>query len=64
MDPRTCPRWDQVPARSKHSLSTGQTRREPSSMIMNAELSTVCQSQCAKYGLTIGMKNVRPHMAQ
>jgi hypothetical protein len=26
---------------SKHPLSTGHTRREPSSMIMNAELSAV-----------------------
>jgi hypothetical protein len=58
MEPRTCRRWDQVPRRSKHSMSTGHTRHEPSSMIMDAELSAVCQSQCAKYGLTIGMKNV------
>jgi hypothetical protein len=37
-------RWDQVPRSSKHPLSTGHTRREPSSMIMNAELSkSVCQ---------------------
>jgi hypothetical protein len=63
-DPQTCRRWDQVPRRSKHPLSTGHTRREPSSMIMNAELSAVCQSQCANYSLTIGMKNVRQHMAQ
>jgi hypothetical protein len=63
-DPRTCWMWDQVPRRSKHLLSTGNTRREPSSMTMNAELPTVCQSQCAKYGLTIGMKNVKQHMAQ
>jgi hypothetical protein len=63
-DPRIYRRWDQVLKRSKHPLLTGHTRREPSSMIMNAELSAVCQSQCAKYGLTIGMKNVRQHMAQ
>jgi hypothetical protein len=37
MDPQTCQRWDQVPRRSKHPLSIGHIRREPSSMIMNAE---------------------------
>jgi hypothetical protein len=47
-----------VPRRSKHPLLIDHTHREPSSMIMNAELSAFCQSQCAKYGLTIGMKNV------
>jgi hypothetical protein len=40
-DPQIYRRWDQVPRRSKHPLSTGHTRREPSSMIMNAELSAV-----------------------
>jgi hypothetical protein len=60
--PRTCWRWDQVPRRSMHPLLTGHTRHEPSSMIMNAELSAVCQSQCAKYALTIGLKNVRQHI--
>jgi hypothetical protein len=59
-DTRIFRRWDQVPRRSKHPLSTGQTHREPSSMIMNAELSAVCQSQCAKYGLTIGMTREDP----
>jgi hypothetical protein len=39
------------------------TRHEPCSLIMNAELFH-CQSQCVKYGLTIGMKNVRQQMAQ
>jgi hypothetical protein len=34
-------RWDRVPRRNKRSLSTGHTRREPSFMIMNAELSAV-----------------------
>jgi hypothetical protein len=63
-DPRTCRRWDQVPRRSKHPLSTGHPRRESSSMIMNVELSAVCQCQCAKYGLTIGMKNGKQHIAQ
>jgi hypothetical protein len=45
-DPQTHRRRDQVPRRSKHPLLTGHTRREPSSIIMNAELSTskaVCQ---------------------
>jgi hypothetical protein len=40
-DPRTYLRWDQVPMRSKHSMSTGHVRHEPSSMIINAELSAV-----------------------
>jgi hypothetical protein len=39
-DPRIYRRWDQVP-RSKHPLLIDHTRREPSSMIMNAELSAV-----------------------
>jgi hypothetical protein len=45
MDPQIYRRWDQVPRRSKHPLSIDHTRREPSSMIMNAELSAVkvCQ---------------------
>jgi hypothetical protein len=60
-DPR---RWYHVPRRSKHPLSTGHTRREPGSIIMNVELSAVCQSQCAKYDLTNTMKNVRQHMTQ
>jgi hypothetical protein len=34
-------RWDQAPRRSKHPLSTGHTRREPSSIIVNVELSAV-----------------------
>jgi hypothetical protein len=37
-DPRIYRSWNQVPRRSKHPLSTGHTRREPSCMIMNAEL--------------------------
>jgi hypothetical protein len=40
-DPRIYRRWDHVPRRSKHPLWTGHTRRKPSSMIMNAELSAV-----------------------
>jgi hypothetical protein len=40
-DPRIYWRWDQVPRRSNHPLSTDHTHREPSSMIMNAELSAV-----------------------
>jgi hypothetical protein len=40
-DPRKYRRWDQVPRRSKHPLPTGRTRREPSSIIVNAELSAV-----------------------
>jgi hypothetical protein len=55
-DPGHIRRWDQVPRRSEHPLSTGQIHREPSSITMNAELSAVCQSQCAKYGLTIWYK--------
>jgi hypothetical protein len=47
-----------MPRRSKHPLSTGHTRREPTSLIMNAELSAVFQSQCAKYGLTIRVKKM------
>jgi hypothetical protein len=41
MDPRIYRRWDQVPRRSKHPLLFDHTRCEPSSMIMNAELSAV-----------------------
>jgi hypothetical protein len=41
MDPRIYQRWDQVPRRSKHPLLIDHTRREPSFMIMNAELSAV-----------------------
>jgi hypothetical protein len=40
-DPRIYRRWDQVPRRSKHPMLIDHTRREPSSMIMNAELSAV-----------------------
>jgi hypothetical protein len=40
-DPWIYRRWEQVPRRSKHPLSTGHTRCEPSFMIMNAELSPV-----------------------
>jgi hypothetical protein len=40
-DPRIYRRKDQVPRRSKHLLLIDHTRREPSSMIMNAELSAV-----------------------
>jgi hypothetical protein len=40
-DPRIYWRWDQVPRRSKHPLLIDHTCRELSSMIMNAELSTV-----------------------
>jgi hypothetical protein len=40
-DPRINRRWDQVPRRSKHPLLIDHTRRELSSMIMNAELSAV-----------------------
>jgi hypothetical protein len=40
-DPRIYRRWDQVLRRSKHPLLIDHTRREPSSMIMNAELSDV-----------------------
>jgi hypothetical protein len=36
-DPRIYRRWDRVPRRSKHPLSTGHTRRESGSMIMTAE---------------------------
>ena len=45
-DPRIYRRWDQVPRRSKHPLLIDHTRREPSSMIMNAELSAVSKSVC------------------
>jgi hypothetical protein len=38
-DPRIYRRWDQVLRRSKHPLLIDHTRREPSFMIMNAELS-------------------------
>ena len=38
-DPRIYWRWNQVPRRSKHPLSVDLTRREPSSIIMNTELS-------------------------
>jgi hypothetical protein len=61
-DPRAYLMLDQVPTRSKHPLLIDHTRREPSSMIMNAELSAA--KVCVKYGLTIDMKNVRQHMAQ
>jgi hypothetical protein len=45
-DPRKYRRWDQVPRRNKHPLPTGRTRYEPSSMIVNAELSAVKVSVC------------------
>jgi hypothetical protein len=41
MEPRKNWRYDQVPRRSKHPLPIGRTRREPSSIIVNAELSAV-----------------------
>jgi hypothetical protein len=41
MDPWKYQRWDQVPGMNKHLLPTGYTRRLPSFMIMNAELSAV-----------------------
>jgi hypothetical protein len=50
-DPRKYRRWDQVPRGSKHHLLTGRTRREPSFIIVNAELSAV--SHCVKCGLTM-----------
>jgi hypothetical protein len=53
-----------VPKRSKHPLPTSGIRHEPSSIIVNAELSAVKVSIHVKCGLTIGMKNVRQHMAQ
>jgi hypothetical protein len=37
-------RWDQVLRRSKHPLLIDHTRREPSSMIMNEELSYTCMN--------------------
>ena len=40
-DPWIYRRWDQVSRRSKHPLLIDHTRREPSSMIMNTELSAV-----------------------
>jgi hypothetical protein len=40
-DPRINRGWNQVPRRSKHPLSTGHTRRDPSFVIMHAELSAV-----------------------
>jgi hypothetical protein len=40
-DPRTYQRRDHVRRRSKHPLPTGHTRCDPSSIIMNAELSAV-----------------------
>jgi hypothetical protein len=40
-DPRIYRRWDQMPRRSKHPLLIDHTRREPSFIIMNAELSAV-----------------------
>jgi hypothetical protein len=40
-DPRIHRRWDQVPRRSKHPLLIDHTRREPSSMILNAELGSI-----------------------
>ena len=41
MDPQIYRRWEQVPWRSNHPLLIDHTRREPSSMIMNVELSAV-----------------------
>jgi hypothetical protein len=63
-DPYTYRRWDQVPRRNNHPLSTGHTRREPSSIIINFELSALGENHCTKYDLTIGMKNIRQHMSQ
>jgi hypothetical protein len=40
-DPRIYRGWDRVPRRSKHPLLIDHTHCEPSSMIMNAELSAV-----------------------
>jgi hypothetical protein len=40
-DPLTYWGWDHVPRRCKHSLLTGHTRCEPSSIFMNAEISVV-----------------------
>jgi hypothetical protein len=37
-DPHKYWRWDPVPRRSKHPLPTGHTRREPTFIIVNAEL--------------------------
>jgi hypothetical protein len=50
MDPWQHQRWDQVHRRSKHPLSTGHTRCEPSFMIMNAAASAVKVN--VQYGLT------------
>jgi hypothetical protein len=52
-----------LPKSSKHPLSTGHTRYEPSFTIMNAVLSAVKVSVPSTV-LTIGMKNVRQHMAE
>jgi hypothetical protein len=63
MDTRVYQRWDQVPRRSKHPLPTGHTR--PELYFHDHKCGVIgCQSQCAKYGLTIGMKNVKQLMAQ
>jgi hypothetical protein len=40
-EPLIYQRWDQVPRKSKHHLLTSHTHSEPSSMIMNSELSAV-----------------------
>jgi hypothetical protein len=48
--------------RSKNPLLIDHARREPSSMIMNAELSAV-KISVPSMVITIGMKNVRQYMA-
>jgi hypothetical protein len=40
-DPWKYRRWDQMSRRNEHLLPTGRNRREPSSIIVNAELSAV-----------------------
>jgi hypothetical protein len=59
-DPRTYLRWDQVPW-SKHPMSTGHTRCNLAQFLDHECEVIRCQSQCAKNGLTIIMKNVRQH---
>jgi hypothetical protein len=56
-DPRLYRRWDQVPRRGKHPMLINHTRCEHECGVIR------CQSQCVKYGLTIGMKNVRQHIS-
>jgi predicted phosphodiesterase len=59
-DPRIYRKWDQVPMRSKHPLSTGHTHRQPHFKVKNQKSKLMCpgnvngtirsQNQCVGSG--------------